>query len=354
MIYILLVNYNQWENTIECLDSITRNSNHNYKIILVDNASKNESADKIILWLRAQTIQFTLYKKEKDNTIIPIDNEFEENITLDSSNTLCDVELSRISFVINNSNRGLADAWNIATSLLGNCNYDDYVWYLGSDTVIPSDTINVLYSYISMNPNIRAFGTTSLFYYDKERIQCCGLGYGSSWLGVYKHLFQGKIYKEINDNTLRKKLESIKSKNRYIYGNSMIFKFDVIKQVFPFCVDYFIYYEELDIMQKLESQNIDIGICYKCLVYHKEGGTIRANGNIKNPLSEYYFLRNSIIFTKKYFPYKIFTIYLVSILRIINRIRKGYYKIALMMILILFNPAYQFEEFKKRNEWLNL
>ena len=74
MIYILLVNYNQWENTIECLDSITRNSNHNYKIILVDNASKNESADKIILWLRAQTIQFTLYKKEKDNTIIPIDN----------------------------------------------------------------------------------------------------------------------------------------------------------------------------------------------------------------------------------------------------------------------------------------
>ncbi len=44
---IVILNWNGWENTLECLESLHHLNYHHYNIILVDNASKDESIDKI-------------------------------------------------------------------------------------------------------------------------------------------------------------------------------------------------------------------------------------------------------------------------------------------------------------------
>ncbi len=44
MLGIIIINYNTYEKTVDCVDSIKRTYNGDYKIYLLDNASNNESA----------------------------------------------------------------------------------------------------------------------------------------------------------------------------------------------------------------------------------------------------------------------------------------------------------------------
>src|SRR5690348_2919266 len=49
-VYILLLNYNGWEDTIECLESLMRLDSFSYQIIVVDNNSPNNSLFYIKEW----------------------------------------------------------------------------------------------------------------------------------------------------------------------------------------------------------------------------------------------------------------------------------------------------------------
>src|SRR5260221_6391947 len=47
IVSIIILNWNGLENTKKCLDSLLKISDINYKIILVDNGSKNDEARKL-------------------------------------------------------------------------------------------------------------------------------------------------------------------------------------------------------------------------------------------------------------------------------------------------------------------
>jgi GT2 family glycosyltransferase len=49
-VYIIVVNYNGWADTIECLESVFRNDYPNYRVIVVDNNSTNHSMEYIRAW----------------------------------------------------------------------------------------------------------------------------------------------------------------------------------------------------------------------------------------------------------------------------------------------------------------
>ncbi len=44
---IIILNWNGWADTIECLESIFQNNYPNYKVVLVDNNSSDDSLQKI-------------------------------------------------------------------------------------------------------------------------------------------------------------------------------------------------------------------------------------------------------------------------------------------------------------------
>ena len=47
---IIIVNFNGWQDTIECLESVLRSTYPNFSVILVDNASSDNSLSMIRLW----------------------------------------------------------------------------------------------------------------------------------------------------------------------------------------------------------------------------------------------------------------------------------------------------------------
>ena len=49
-VYIIILNYNGWADTIECLESVLKNDYPNYQVIVVDNNSPNNSMEYIKAW----------------------------------------------------------------------------------------------------------------------------------------------------------------------------------------------------------------------------------------------------------------------------------------------------------------
>lgn len=49
-VYIIILNYNGWYDTIECLESVLRNDYTNYQVIVLDNNSPNNSMEYIRAW----------------------------------------------------------------------------------------------------------------------------------------------------------------------------------------------------------------------------------------------------------------------------------------------------------------
>jgi len=49
-VYLIILNYNGWQDTIECLESVLRNDYTNYQVIVIDNNSPNNSMEYLRAW----------------------------------------------------------------------------------------------------------------------------------------------------------------------------------------------------------------------------------------------------------------------------------------------------------------
>ena len=49
-VYILILNYNGWADTIECLESVLKSDCPNYQVIIIDNNSSDNSIEYIKAW----------------------------------------------------------------------------------------------------------------------------------------------------------------------------------------------------------------------------------------------------------------------------------------------------------------
>lgn len=126
LVYIITINWNGIDDTIECLDSLKGITYPNCKIIVVDNGSKNNQAEKI---------------KEKFRNIELIKNKKNEG------------------FVIAN-NQGIKLALK---------NGADYILLLNNDTIIKNDFLNILIEYAEKDNNVGIL-SPKIIYYDSEMI----------------------------------------------------------------------------------------------------------------------------------------------------------------------------------------
>ena len=50
LVYIIILNWNDWKCTIECLESIQQLNHSFYRIVLIDNGSSDNSLEQIKAW----------------------------------------------------------------------------------------------------------------------------------------------------------------------------------------------------------------------------------------------------------------------------------------------------------------
>lgn len=121
-VYIIILNWNHHEDTIECLESVFLNEYCNYQVIVCDNASTDNSMEKIRKWADGYHnigIKYYLYTQ---SDIKKIDFRNEEDVPL--------------ILIENEKNLGYAGGNNIGIQYTMGKNDFSYIWILNNDTVV--------------------------------------------------------------------------------------------------------------------------------------------------------------------------------------------------------------------------
>ena len=297
---IVILNWNGFRDTLECLASLEALTYDFYEIIAIDNASTDGSEQKI--------------------------REAHPNLTLIQSG----------------ANLGFAGGNNVGIrhALQGGA---DYVWLLNNDTVVEPDALSELVKRAQTEPKVDMCGSTLVYYHNRDVIQAYGGGTYNKWLGLSKRLGHGKSRAEPVSAT------EVERRLGYIEASSLLVSRCFLDTVGLMDEAYFLYYEEIDWVTRAHGK-FKLGYAKDSIIYHKEGASTGASDYASRPKSwtaDYYSVRNRILITRRLFPHALATVYLSLVGIIFNRIRRRQWKRIKMVIDLALSrgKAPQLEEF---------
>jgi len=279
-VYVVLVNYNNAHDTIECLQSLSVLSGRaSCQVIVCDNASTDSSYVEIAEWIRATAAhQVTLIQSDKNGGFA----------------AGCNVGITR----------GLADP-EMA-----------YVWLLNNDTVVDSQALDYLIDCIQRDPAIGVAGSTLCYAHSPETIQAVG-GTFIPCLGLSSHLAEGARYSRSFCHAVQA------STFDYIVGASFFMSRRVIEAVGVLDESYFLYCEEIDYCTRAKQAGFTLGYAADSLVFHKEGATTGSAKRIprrsRSAFADQCALRSQSLYVKKFHAGLLPVLALCFLLRAIRR-----------------------------------
>lgn len=268
---IVILNWNGWQDTIECLKSISHLASDDFTVVVVDNASTNDSRQKILAW-KSPNLVFNGAVEQQD---------LQKTSFCLSSKTWI--------YVQSQDNGGFASGNNLGIKLAldSGC---EYVWLLNNDTVVDTEALNALLNKMKTSPNIGMCGSVLRFFNDRNIIQAIGGVSFNFFTARGIQLGQGlSIYDPEISNVATHALT-------YISGASLFLSSDFLRDVGLMEESYFLYFEEIDWAMRAKSR-WEIATAINSIVYHKEGASIGTSSRAKRSnLSQYYLNRNLIRF----------------------------------------------------------
>ena len=291
-IYIIILNYKKWQDTLECLESVFQSSYKDFSVIVIDNDSQNKSLEHLMQWAdksagndgseSVRSFSYTFLHRE----------DIADPISLAS--------LSRLTFIQNNINAGFAGGINVALRILQNM--DVYVWLLNPDMVVTENTLTELAGFAIQQPLNSITGATIKSYSGNR---------GLLFYGGYKVNFLSATV------SLIKKTGSFHQLD-YISGGCLFTHISNLKRLGLLPEEYFLYWEETDWCYRAKQSGCGLYVCTTAICYDKVSTVIG-----KNFMANYYYARNGLLFISKFRKKNIpFVLFFLGI-RFLKRIVTG-------------------------------
>ena len=308
---IIILNWNGWKDTMECLESLYKINYPNYDIIVIDNDSKDESIEKINEYCNGNIkISSKFFKYSKENKPIKVFEVNEDKARNKKFLKKDDYEKlnpnKRMILIKNKDNYGFAGGNNVGIKFSLDVLNPDYVLLLNNDTVVDKDFLIEMVKVAESDEKIGVVGS-KIYYYDyKGRNDVIwGLGGGGvdSKTGRTWHYYS----KKIDDKNYNDIIEC-----GYITGCSMLIRNNVLKILKGFDENYFCYYEDTDLSIRCKKLGYKLVCATKSILWHKV--SVSSGGEF-SPTSIYYGPRNKILFVKKhnnFIKYLLFLIWFLT------------------------------------------
>lgn len=315
MVYIIVLNWKGAIDTISCMNSLFQLKDSEFRVVICDNASPDNSYDHIRDWLINQQHLASGYMAQ--HSLVELDQK--KSLTY-----LIPENEQSVYFIQTGSNLGYAGGNNVGIRFAMNQLDMKYVWILNNDTEVEPNSLFHMIKRCESDPQIGICGSRLVYSHDRSKLQGLG-GLYNPWLCTTKH------YAAFSDSALEFNDIDVAKNIDYIIGASMLLTKPLLEKAGLLCEDYFLYYEEIDLA--LRSKGIfSLGVASKSIVYHKEGASMDGG---RSMLSDYYAVRNKIIITRKFYNKLSFVIKLSFILLIINRLRRFEFKKALNVFKLI-------------------
>lgn len=301
-VYVVIVNYQTWNDTIECLESVLRNTYPNYQVVVVDNSENEEGFGFLCAWaegslspwipptqsLRGLTIppvgkpvSYVAYRKSKDGLTGYRANDVEQ------AQPGCDQagksDGSPVIFIHAGANLGFAGANNLAIRFAlsrGDC---DFVLLLNNDTVVRSDFIVRMEKAFEGKHEVGLVGGLIRLYNQPQDV----------W-------FAGGDFHWYREGVHRKKFAPTDSlvNSDFITGCLMMIPKYVIDKVGLFPEEYFLYGEDSDYCRMTLKAGYRNYASLQSVVYHKVS---KSTGGNFSATMYYYYNRSRLLHHYRHF-----------------------------------------------------
>ncbi|WP_066021812.1 glycosyltransferase family 2 protein [Clostridium sp. CT7] len=243
LVFIIIVNYNAYKDTIECVKSLRKISYKNYKVIIVDNASTDESVARI-------------------------NDKLKDCILLRS--------MKNLGFAGGN-NIGMRYALEKGA---------DYVLLLNNDTLVERDFLSNMLVPFSRNTSIGMVGCKIMYYPEVTKIW-----FGGGKIDWFKFIGTHFGMREIDNGQCDDEKEI-----DFMTGCCILVKRKVIEKVGPLSEEYFMYFEDVDFCVRVKECGYMIWYEPKAVIYHKVG---LSGGGEESAFSIRWCTRNRVLFMNK-------------------------------------------------------
>jgi len=309
---IIILNYNNWQDTIECLESVLRNDYPNYQVIVVDNGSQDNSMKYIKEWAEGRQEVLTpepthpLYHLSHPPVKKPIpyiyytreeaekggDFELEENLTKEwqeqrnfNNRELIPTSPYPLIFIQTGENLGFAGGNNVGIRYILAKNDFDSIVLLNNDTVICKNSITALMKAKNNLGNKAIYGGRIYYYSNPSKIWYDG-GYFNEWFGRSMHINMGK------SDIPEKATHEV----NFVTFCYVLIPEQLLKEIGLLDESYFMYVEDLDYSYKVWKSGYKLYHVSSSSIYHKVGAS---SGEEVSEFSAYWIIKNRVRFIFK-------------------------------------------------------
>lgn len=293
---IIILNWNGWKDTIECLESLYQINYPNYNVVIVDNHSEDDSVDKIKNYCKGKIRVKSNFYTEYISTSKPI-KVFEYTRKKSEDNQKDVIVFSNKDLIIikNDENAGFAEGNNIGIRYALKTLKSEYVLLLNNDTIVDKNFLDELIKVGESNNKIGIVGSKIYFYDNPNQIQ--SEGFNINW-------YRGEVKPLYNKNgSTKQEIYEVDA----VSGCSMLIKKEVFSKINLLDKNIYLYYEDTDFCVRAKKSGYQIFNTSYSLLWHKSGvSSKKINGTL-----EYYSARNLFSFMKKYANKKQFYCFLL-------------------------------------------
>lgn len=313
---IIILNWNNWKDTIECLESLYGISYPNYDVIVVDNGSQDESIEKIKMYAEGKiNIESKFFKYNWTNKPLKMVEYTKKEV--ESISEEIENQAKKLIFIKNERNDGFAEGNNIAIRFALKTLNPDYVLLLNNDTVVDANFLDEMVKVGESEKQVGILGP-KIYYYDfdgKDNVIWAA--------GTKVNKWSGRVYHTGIKNTDNEKYDEIRECN-YITGCAMLIKSEALQKLKGFDSIFFAYYEDVDLSTRAIKEGWKNMYVPTSKIWHKVSGSTSETHKKISPTTMYYTTRNCMIYVKKNnnkFVYILFIIYYLTfrhLRRVIN------------------------------------
>jgi len=295
-VHVVLVNWNGWRDTIECLESLFRLDYPDFTVVVCDNHSGDDSLERIREWARGERpvapSNPTLAHLVTPPVGKPVPFADYDRREAEQGGRLGD--RAPLVLVQTGANLGFAGGNNVGFRY-ALARGADFVWALNNDTVVAPGALRAL---IDRQARKGITGSTLLYYDQPDRVQAFGCASFSKRIALAVPIGAG-----CPANAIPEDPTDVEAAAAYVVGASMLIPRSFLEEVGMMCEDYFLYFEELDWAQRGRSKGYGLFYAPESIAYHKVGATTRIT-ELGNGLrfAERLSYQNRLLVTIRHFP----------------------------------------------------
>jgi len=301
-VYVILLNWNGWRDTIECLESVLRLDYLAFQVVICDNQSEDGSLDRIKDWAAGATEAASQTPALASLSQPPI----QKPITWVAYGRAAaeaggaPEDAGKLVLVQNGGNIGFAAGNNVAIRYMMARGDGDFVWLLNNDTVVGPRALTHLVARATEPDRPGITGSTLRYYSVPDRVQALGGASFNAWRALGTQLGAGEKFLPVP--ALRAK--AIEQCMSYVIGASMLVSRAFLADVGLMEEDYFLYFEELDWAERgrrvAGQRRYGLGYAPESFVYHKVGASIGSES--RSLFVVRYLYVNQLRFMKRFYP----------------------------------------------------